>query len=258
MAKKRTKKYTNTTANNSFFLIWLILGLVAILCGVLAVSNAKIMNVLNNFATTSKAATVTSPNPICDADINHDGVVDIVDFGILSGDTTQKTYPQNIRVRSDLNFDSTVNKNDLSLIQASFGKMCNEGPVCGADINHDGVVDTVDFAMLRQNLNQTCSHGENSACRSDINSDSVVNSKDADLLQASFGQKCSLNPICAADVNHDGVVDSTDYSRVLYDYNNSTCKTGTNCNTDINSNGIVDKTDLQLIKASFGQICPSI
>lgn len=57
----------------------------------------------------------------------------------------------------------------------------DRGPMCPADLNGDGVVDTTDAAILSQNK------GDCPCCAADLNGDGVVNSQDEDILNANLG-----------------------------------------------------------------------
>jgi hypothetical protein len=61
------------------------------------------------------------------------------------------------------------------------------GAACKGDINLDGKVDGLDYAIMNSEMgrNDCAAH----SCKADINSDGVVDQKDKDTLQSEFGRK---------------------------------------------------------------------
>jgi prepilin-type N-terminal cleavage/methylation domain-containing protein len=66
-------------------------------------------------------------SPCQNADLNHDGVVDISDLGIIWSEWGRACTPQD-QYCGDINGDGTVNQTDSDLFMAQFGQSCTAPP----------------------------------------------------------------------------------------------------------------------------------
>ena len=78
------------------------------------------------FISDTTYAQVASPTPtltmLQKSDINGDGAIDPIDFGIL-GDSWGKTDAQLLYWKADINGDGVVNLIDLAIFSSNYGKV---------------------------------------------------------------------------------------------------------------------------------------
>jgi hypothetical protein len=170
----------------------------------------------------------------CLADINGDGIVDVVDFGALS--SAFGTADPN----ADLNANGIVGNVDLAILAEHFGEPC---PTCRADFDGDGDVDAADRAKIVADFGLDC--------RADLDHDGTVggdgDSGDAAIVGKSFGfADPDSDP--KADLNRDGRVSLADFAIVGQ-------QIGRDCRADLNWDGVVERADVQLLLDNKGA-CP--
>lgn len=173
-------------------------------------------------------------NGSCLADINGDGIVNIVDFSLL-GTAFGTSDPL-----ADLNANGIVGNVDLAILAEHLNEPC---PTCRADFDGDGDVDAADRAKIEADSGLDC--------RADLDHDGTVggdnDSGDTAMVSASFGfDDPDADP--KADLNRDGRVDIDDLTIVLQQF-------GRDCRADLNWDGVVERADVQLLLDNKGP-CP--
>jgi hypothetical protein len=124
-----------------------------------------------------------TPNYNAEADFNDDGIVNMIDYSVLSGQWG-KTGPD---LSADLNRDQVVDNQDLSIFNAawlgqrgtSYNGTLNYNPE--ADFNHDGIVNMVDYSVLSGQWGKT-----GPGLTADLNHDQIVNNQDLVIFNASW------------------------------------------------------------------------
>lgn len=158
------------------------------------------------------------------ADINNDGKIDLTDFYIvkkaLPCGSTQSCWNQPIedcfftiqgRKFKDPTRDCVMNQTDLDLVTDNLPAInsdplstnCDSIDVCKADVNKDGVVDVIDYAIVRYKFGQYADYFERYVehkSQADVNKDGVVDALDYQLVKINIGeesveQRCVSNPI---------------------------------------------------------------
>ena len=162
---------------------------------------------------------VPTPTPYvcsaCDADINQDGPVTILDFSILSTCFNKKS--------------TDTNK----------GVSCNR-----ADINKDGVVTILDFSCLADKFNKLCSQGVR-----ETGPDAPMDQATRRSLQAQL-ESVTLTPVATpkpgtGDGNNDGKINLVDLSVLLSDFNKTA---GFRKGVDLNGDGKINTFDFSLMR----------
>lgn len=172
------------------------------------------------------------------ADVNGDGVVNAVDYGLVT-DVTGQPDP-----RRDLDGNGTVGKEDIAILLGFFGAGCAKS--CPADLDGDGDVDGDDRALLEADFGLDC--------RPDLDRDGQVDgdggdAEDADVLSAYLNQPAPpWTAESRADFRVDQYVDASDLEVLV-------AAIPRDCRSDLNSDGAVDVTDVWALLSSWGD-CP--
>ncbi|MHC4786821.1 MAG: right-handed parallel beta-helix repeat-containing protein, partial [Planctomycetota bacterium] len=120
----------------------------------------------------------TAPPPLCPADLDGDGDVNVIDLLLLIGAWGQ-CPPAPDPCPADLNLDGFVNVLDLLALIGNWGPC--PGVPCVWDVNGDGLVDQADLHQVQQNF------GPCDGCVEDVNGDGMVNGQDAAAVATHFG-----------------------------------------------------------------------
>ncbi len=174
------------------------------------------------------------------ADFNGDGILNGYDLEELESLMTKKTAsketnsliksPITDKLLGDLNFDGSVDYDDLEILGKSFNSYkkqdkLTEEQKAVADMNKDGKVDFSDMMFLRQNISDGLlkSIQPGSSLRGDLNNDGNVDKKDewafviaSDIVRNHPEE--SLNGLSQIlDLNNDGKINKKDYNILHYD-----------------------------------------
>lgn len=189
-------------------------------------------------AAAAATATATAFDGCRYADVNGDGVVDAVDYGLVAN-AVGLADP-----RLDLDGNGTVGKEDIAILLGFFGGGCAKS--CPADLDGDGDVDGDDRARLEADIGLDC--------RPDLDRDGRVDAgggddEDADVLFAYFRQPAPpWTAESRADLRVDQFVNRLDYEVLA-------AAVPRDCRADLNSDGAVDATDVWALLSSWGA-CP--
>jgi len=135
-----------------------------------------------------------------------------------------------------------------SVITATFLVTATPATALG-DVDHDGVIDCDDLALLNAAIGQTEASPTFNAY-ADMNKDGSITAADKTLLQAITGP-CGGTP-CPADANGDGFRNGADLSVLLSQFGTSVTP---NTGADFNGDGLVNGADLSVLLSNFGQPC---
>lgn len=174
--------------------------------------NIDILGIKRGVTVTLGRAPVSAPIPpspvlctACNADINKDGGVDIVDYSKLVACFGKRTPGCSV---ADVNKDGVVDVEDFSCLRAKFGQKCSvivspapsptpvstvpptvspaATPKPGTgDGNNNGRIDLGDLSVLLSNLNKTSGINK----QVDLNGDGKVNTFDFGLMRNLLIQK---------------------------------------------------------------------
>ena len=139
-------------------------------------------------------AVLASGNYQCEADINGDGIVGLMDIPLFNN-----LLPPCPCLLGDVNQDGVV---DCADEQPFMAVLASGGFQCEADINQDGTVDLMDVPLFN-NLLPPCPP----CLLGDVNQDGVVDCSDNQPFMAVL---TSGGFQCEADINQDGTVDLMD------------------------------------------------
>jgi uncharacterized protein (DUF2141 family) len=196
------------------------------------------------------------PNP----DITLDGIVDCRDLLIVTENYGQDSSSAGWDRRADVNKDSLVNIDDITLVTDAITPGIGYCPA--SDANRDGVVDCRDFFLLRMAFGA----GRRDLFydhRADIYFDGVINAKDLAIFNRELepGLACS-----GADVNGDGRVNCMDVLILKQNFGKSRSDSGFDRRADISaggtppapgSDGIVNVSDVSFLTGNLppGVVC---
>jgi hypothetical protein len=139
-------------------------------------------------------------------DATGDGYVDQADFNVLNSNwrfgTWTSSHPANPSP-ADINQDGLTDDSDLAIWSTHNNLNCAISACGGADVNHDGYVNNLDFSII--------SGAWDVYGPADINHDLKVDNYDLSILLNHWSQSTNGGQL-AGDLNGDGFVNLTDFS----------------------------------------------
>lgn len=136
-------------------------------------------------------------------------------FLVKNGDTMSNkvnfTVTGATTMSADIDRNGIVNSLDTAILTSNFGRSSSQGIIADADIdlNDDNVIGPEDWNIVASNIAKTPS----TSVKGDINKDSVINEFDASLVQKNFGRAVLSNITFAqVDLNSNGYIDGGDYN----------------------------------------------
>ncbi len=232
-------------------------------------------NCVNSYNPKQEDSDANGIGNACDADLNHDGIVNSADLGLFKKVFGVKVGNARLAIRFDYNGDGVVDEKDRVIFDQvrAVKANCITDPTIATT---NGVYDhtSPDFCYMRGSvahgylpmlnerdlrkmqtfLGQKIIHSDPLAVKADFNHDGIVNAIDLSLLRqwtlALTGQL--LDPV-RADLNKDGRVNSLDIGlfKSAYTVNDPTSPKGKAI--DYNSDGKLDDVDFIIFRAIFAK-----
>lgn len=210
------------------------------------------------------------------ADYNANGIIDINDLNEL--ETYLDEDHANRSAVGDINLDGIVDSNDVILLdkyvqkqikltanQLSFADIDESGNVNGddvillakkisdfyqiGDVNLDGIIDTIDLALIQNYFNGVIkfNHVQMNLC--DINQDGKVNNDDTNILRSKVS---STKKYKTGDINMDGIVAADDVIIIEnYILGKTTLTIDQMTLADYTKDGKIDNTDANSLAKSI-------
>ena len=169
------------------------------------------------------------------ADLNNDGFVNYIDEIILKQyldgkytETLPNKHITDYAIYGDVNEDGGITSGDLIMLKkylsTEFNQSLTEQGYKNADVNNDGKVDYVDFALLTYYLSDVTELKDTFPIKAiteytlygDVNNNGLIDGDDLAYLKKYLDNKIELDAqsLKNADANGDGTIDQTDYDLI--------------------------------------------
>ncbi|MBS3149553.1 hypothetical protein J4455_02550 [Candidatus Woesearchaeota archaeon] len=218
----------------------------------------------------------TPPSPSTGgcSDFNNDGIVNSADLILFQQSFLRTSQDPNYLPLADYDDDRDIDYIDLKCFNEDYGHQLTcptNYKVCGcvngcADLNSDGVVTNVDFAILAQSAN-ACIGNPLYIAQADFNNDGCISTtqdsfdflcfqeKFGDILQCGLAQRIGG----CSDFNGDGMVSSGDSQIIQSLIGKSSSDPEFNYLADFDDNNIINRIDFACFRLDFTNLpisCP--
>ena len=178
---------------------------------------------------------ITSGQKWMNADLNNDGVVNYIDSIILHqyldgkySEILPDKHITDYAIYGYVNEDDGITNGDLlrlgKYLSTEFNQSLTEQEYKNADVNNDGKVDYVDFALLTYYLSKVTELKDTFPIKAfteytlygDVNNNGLIDGDDLAYLKKYLDKKIELDAqsLKNADANGDGTIDQTDYDLI--------------------------------------------